>query len=100
VLDLLVRDEANPRSLVFQVIGLRDYARRLEEIFGAIGDENMQAPAAALLALDPGADLRHGSVRLAQVLDDCQSAAARLDEQLSHRFFSHVGEASRQTFAT
>jgi uncharacterized alpha-E superfamily protein len=100
VLDLLVRDEANPRSLVFQVIGLRDYARRLEEIFGAIGDENMQAPAAALLALDPGADLRHGSARLAQVLDDCQSAAARLDEQLSHRFFSHVGEASRQTFAT
>ena len=39
VLDLLVRDEANPRSIAFQVRGLRDYARRLTELFGEIGDE-------------------------------------------------------------
>lgn len=100
VLDLLVRDEANPRSIAFQVIGLRDYARRLEELFGEIGEEKMQASAAALAALDPGADLRHGGARLAALLDDCEGGAFRLGEQLGHRFFSHVGEASRQTFAT
>ena len=100
VLDLLVRDEANPRSIAFQVRGLRDYVRRLEDMFGAFGAENMQAAGAALEALDPGADLRHGSARLTRLLDECHGAAYRLGEQLGHRFFSHVGEASRQTFAT
>lgn len=100
VLDLLVRDEANPRSVAFQVRGLRDYVRRLEDMFGAFGAENMQAAGAALEALDPGADLRHGGARLIGLLDDCHGAAYRLGEQLGHRFFSHVGEASRQTFAT
>jgi uncharacterized circularly permuted ATP-grasp superfamily protein/uncharacterized alpha-E superfamily protein len=100
VLDLLVRDEANPRSIAFQVRGLRDYVRRLEDMFGAFGAENMQAAGAALEALDPGADLRHGSARLTRLLDECHGAAYRLGEQLGHRFFSHVGETSRQTFAT
>ncbi len=100
VLDLLVRDEANPRSLAFQVNGLRDYARRLEEMFGGIGEEKLEGATAALAALDPGADLRHGSPRLAAFLDECYGASYRLSEQLGHRFFSHVGEASRQTFAT
>jgi uncharacterized alpha-E superfamily protein len=100
VLDLLVRDEANPHSIAYQVQGLRDYARRLTELFGEIGDETLEGAAAALAALDPGPDLRHGSLRLAGALDECDGAAYRFSEQLGHRFFSHVGEASRQTFAT
>jgi uncharacterized alpha-E superfamily protein len=100
VLDLLVRDEANPRSIAFQVRGLADYVRRLSDLFGDLGDERMEGAAAGLAALDPGADLRHGGERLGAVLDDCYGAAYRLGEQLGHRFFSHVGEASRQTFAT
>ncbi len=40
VLDLLVRDEANPRSIAFQVHGLRDYAQRLVDLFGDFGDEH------------------------------------------------------------
>jgi uncharacterized circularly permuted ATP-grasp superfamily protein/uncharacterized alpha-E superfamily protein len=99
VLDLLVRDEANPRSIAFQVYGLRDYVRRLTELFGPVGDEDLGGVAAAIGALDPGADLRHGSERLARLLDDCHGAAFRLGEQIGHRFFSHVGEASRQNFA-
>jgi uncharacterized circularly permuted ATP-grasp superfamily protein/uncharacterized alpha-E superfamily protein len=100
VLDLLVRDEANPRAIAFQVYGLRDYVRKLAELFGAFGEERFEDAAAGLAALDPGADLRHGSPRLAALLEDCHGAAYRLGEQLGHRFFSHVGEASRQTFAT
>jgi len=99
VLDLLVRDEANPRSIAFQVYGLRDYVRKLTELFGPVGDETFEGAAARIGALDPGADLRHGSRRLAALLEDCHGAAFRLGEQVSHRFFSHVGEASRQTFA-
>jgi len=99
VLDLLVRDEANPRSIAFQVYGLRDYVRKLTELFGPVGEETFEGAAATIGALDPGADLRHGSERLAALLEDCHGAAFRLGEQVSHRFFSHVGEASRQTFA-
>ncbi len=100
VLDLLVCDEANPRSIAFQVRGLHDYVRRLTEMFGEIGDEKLDAALAGLAALDPGADLRAGSERLGLLLDECYGAAYRLGEQLGHRFFSHVGESSRQTFAT
>jgi uncharacterized circularly permuted ATP-grasp superfamily protein/uncharacterized alpha-E superfamily protein len=98
VLDLLVRDEANPRAIAFQVHGLRDYARKLAELFGQVGEENFEGVAGALAALDPGADLRHGSARLVALLEDCHGAAYRLGEQIGHRFFSHVG--ARQTFAT
>jgi uncharacterized circularly permuted ATP-grasp superfamily protein/uncharacterized alpha-E superfamily protein len=99
VLDLLVLDEANPRSIAFQVRGLRDYVRKLSELFGSLGEENLDGAAAALAAIVPGSDLRHGSARLVELLDGCYGAAYRLGEQLGHRFFSHVGEASRQTFA-
>jgi uncharacterized circularly permuted ATP-grasp superfamily protein/uncharacterized alpha-E superfamily protein len=100
VLDLLVCDEANPRSIAFQVRGLHDYVRRLIDLFGEIGDEKLDGALAGLAALDPGTDLRVGGERLALLLDECYGAAYRLGEQLGHRFFSHVGESSRQTFAT
>ena len=100
VLDLLIRDEANPRSIAFQVHGLRDYAKRLADLFGEFGDERFQGAAEALQRLDPAVELQPGSETLLARLDDWQAAAYRHSEQLSLRFFSHVGEASAQTFAT
>jgi uncharacterized alpha-E superfamily protein len=47
-----------------------------------------------------GQDLQPGSERLLARLDEWQAAAYRHGEQLGLRFFSHVGEASSQTFAT
>ncbi|MBV8032497.1 MAG: circularly permuted type 2 ATP-grasp protein, partial [Betaproteobacteria bacterium] len=100
VLDLLIRDEANPRSIAFQVHGLRDYAQRLVDRFGDFGDERFHGSLAFLLRLDPAADLRPGSERLLGWLEEWQQAASRHAEQLGLRFFSHVGESSAQTFAT
>ncbi len=100
VLDLLVRDEANPRSVAFQLIGLRDYLRRVAELFGEPADEQLDDAVEALAALDPGADLLPDSPRLAALLDQWSAAAARLSEQIGLRFFSLVGQVSRQTFAT
>jgi uncharacterized circularly permuted ATP-grasp superfamily protein/uncharacterized alpha-E superfamily protein len=100
VLDLLIRDEANPRSVAFQVHGLRDYAQRLTDLFGDFGDEHFHGALKGLLQLDPGADLQPGNERLLARLDEWQAAAYRYGEQLGLRFFSHVGEASTQTFAT
>jgi uncharacterized circularly permuted ATP-grasp superfamily protein/uncharacterized alpha-E superfamily protein len=100
VLDLLIRDEANPRSVAFHVHGLRDYAQRLVDLFGDFGDERFHGALKGLLQLDPGNDFQAGSERLLARLDEWQAAAYRHGEQLGLRFFSHVSEASSQTFAT
>ena len=100
VLDLLILDEANPRSVAFQLMGLNDIAQRLFELFGDFGDERFEDALNALLNIDPAADLQPGSERLAALLDEWQAAAHRHSEELGLRFFSHVGEANTQTFAT
>ncbi|MEA3192286.1 MAG: hypothetical protein QOD26_619 [Betaproteobacteria bacterium] len=100
VLDLLIRDDANPRSVAFQVHGLRDYAQRLIDLFGDFGDERFHGALRDLLQIDAVAEFQPGSERLIARLDAWQGAAYRHGEQLGLRFFSHVGEASSQTFAT
>ena len=105
VLDLLVRDAHNPRSVVFQLKGLNDFVNRIMDAYGvedARGEglaERLDPAVLALESIDPGADLRHGSARLAALLQEWHDASSRLSEQLGLRFFAHVGEVSRQTFA-
>ena len=100
LLDLLVRDETNPRSVAFQLNGLHDYLKRIAAAVGYAGDERLEEAVGALRSLDPAADLQYGSERLPRLLDEWFSAAYRLSEQLALRFFVHVGEVNRQTFAT
>jgi uncharacterized alpha-E superfamily protein len=105
MLDLLVRDAHNPRSVYFQLKGLNDFVGRILDAYGADGgrdkaaEERLEAAAKSLETLDPGADLRHGSERLAALLQEWHDASGSLSEQLGLRFFSHVGEVNRQTFA-
>jgi uncharacterized circularly permuted ATP-grasp superfamily protein/uncharacterized alpha-E superfamily protein len=99
VLDLLVRDPHNPRSVYFQLKGLNDFVGRIEDAFGEGIEERLDASVMALEAIDPGADLRHGSERLTALLKEWHDATFRLSEQLGLRFFAHVGEVNRQTFA-
>ena len=49
VLDLLVRDESNPRSIAFQLVGLHDYVRRIGSTYRRASASGM---AAAVDALD------------------------------------------------
>ncbi len=99
VLDLLIRDEANPRSVAFQVHGLYDYAQKLTDLFGNIGEEYFGDALAGLVSLDPGTDLQPGNEKLLALLEEWHASAYRLGEQIGLRFFSHVGESSSQTFA-
>jgi uncharacterized alpha-E superfamily protein len=105
MLDLLVRDAHNPRSVYFQLKGLNDFVGRILDAYGPDGgrdkaaEERLEAAAKSLETLDPGADLRHGSERLAALLQEWHDASGSLSEQLGLRFFSHVGEVNRQTFA-
>ena len=88
VLDLLVRDENNPRSLAFQVKGLREYVAKLEATHGRFAGDTLAPVQAALDALSP-ADLDPQSPALALLIDQAQRAAHRVSEDLALEFFSH-----------
>ena len=98
VLDLMVRDDSNPRSIVFQAKGLSDQLARLGGTLCPCGEELLAPAMTALAELDPDADLQPGSERLDSVLGGLQAGSSALSEQLSLRFFSH--SLLRRTIAT
>jgi uncharacterized circularly permuted ATP-grasp superfamily protein/uncharacterized alpha-E superfamily protein len=100
VLDLLVCDESNPRSVAFQLHGLRSYLARLAESFGPCGEELLLPAIAGLEAIDPGPDLAPGSAPLARWLRGTRLASYALSDRVSSRFFSHAGEVNRATAAS
>lgn len=93
VLDLLVRDEDNPRSLAFQLKGVGDFVGRLEAGHGAFGSDVLAPARAALARLDP-VDLDPDSAALRAVLAQLQRTAATLSDELTLRFFSHAASRS------
>src|SRR6185436_7973197 len=98
VLDLLVRDDSNPRSIAFQVKGLHDYLVRLGTALGDCGADLLGPSIEMLAGLDAACDLDPASERLAGLLGGLQAASYALSEQLGLRFFSH--SMLRQTYAT
>jgi uncharacterized alpha-E superfamily protein len=89
VLDMVMRDDANPRSLAFQAKGLADYIARLEATHGPFAGATLAPAQAALQALAPG-DLRPESEHLADVIDLLQRAAHAISDATSLKFFSHA----------
>ena len=89
VLDIVVREQANPRSLAFQVKGLADFVARLEATHGPFAGERLAPAHAALLDLAP-ADLHPESEVLAELLDQLQQAAYGVSDDVSMKFFSHA----------
>ena len=93
VLDLLVRDEANPRSLAFQTKGLTDYIGKLEFSHGRFASDVL-APCHAALSNLSAAELSPESPVLAGVLDQLQRAAYQMSDELTLKFFSHAASRS------
>jgi uncharacterized circularly permuted ATP-grasp superfamily protein/uncharacterized alpha-E superfamily protein len=93
VLDLLVRDEANPRSLAFQVKGLADYIGKLEASHGRFASDVLAPGHAALQSL-AAADLSPESPALAAAIDQLQRAAFQVSDELTLKFFSHAASRS------
>nr|HET7857709.1 circularly permuted type 2 ATP-grasp protein [Caldimonas sp.] len=89
VLDMVVRDDANPRSLAFQAKGLADFVARLEAAHGEFAS-TLLAPAHAALRALPAAELRPESARLADVIGELQGAAYAISDAVSLKFFSHA----------
>jgi uncharacterized alpha-E superfamily protein len=93
VLDMLVRDPSNPRSLAFQMKGLCEYAGKIESSHGHfVGPWLMQAQNALHgLAVE---SLHPDDAQLARFLDQLQKAAYTLSDELTLKFFSHASSRS------
>jgi len=89
VLDMLVRDVANPRSLAFQAKGLAEYVAKIESSHGPFAGTALAPAHAALLALRP-ADLDPESELLSRTLEQLQRAAFAVSDAISMKFFSHA----------
>ena len=90
VLDLLVLDASNPRSILFQFEGIEDSLKIIAQAYGACGDGQLLPLRDELLALAPQADLYCGNARLIDLLYRIQLASETLSEQISVQFFSHT----------
>ena len=86
---MVVRDEANPRSLAFQAKGLADFIARLEAGHGEFAS-SLLAPAHASLRALPAAELTPESGQLADVIGRLQGAAYAISDAVSLKFFSHA----------
>ena len=94
----MVRDDSNPRSVAFQLAGLSDVLARIDRALGGAGS-GLAPPALAGLGPleDPSALVPEAA--LADRLDAIAQAAGALSDRLSLRFFAHVDDRNRATFA-
>lgn len=93
VLDLLMRDDSNPRSLAFQVKGMSDYIAKLEMSHGRFASDVL-APGANALRELTAADLHPESPAVAQALDLLRRSAGAVSDEISLKFFSHAASRS------
>jgi uncharacterized circularly permuted ATP-grasp superfamily protein/uncharacterized alpha-E superfamily protein len=93
VLDMVLRDEANPRSVAFQAKGLSEYVAKLEQSHGRFASDIL-APAHAALRALVARDLDPDNEAMAQVLERLRRAALSVSDELSLKFFSHATSRS------
>jgi uncharacterized alpha-E superfamily protein len=102
LLDLLLLDESNPHSVGYQLAAL---SGQLERIKTRLGFEPFNDPCSLLEALR-SFDLAHlekfrpsRSEPLSALLAACERCAYGLSDELTQRFFIHVGERSQASVA-
>ena len=108
VLDLLVFDASKPHGVIFQASVLTRYLDRMARDLAAKYESNLPDVLRRLRAFDlePFEHLQFSQCQtcspceeLAALLKELDSAAAQLSEWLGMRYFTHVGDVSRQTMA-
>jgi uncharacterized circularly permuted ATP-grasp superfamily protein/uncharacterized alpha-E superfamily protein len=108
VVDLLVFDDSNPHGVVFQAAVLGRYLERMGRELDADFEGDLMAALARLQAFDLKRlehtrfdecdDYSHCEA-LADLLQDLDTTANHLSASLGMRYFTHVGDVSRQTMA-
>jgi uncharacterized circularly permuted ATP-grasp superfamily protein/uncharacterized alpha-E superfamily protein len=89
VLDLLVLDPANPRSVVFQVNGIHGYLAKLERVYGPCGGDEIGHALRTVQAFAPG-QLDPQNQALRDTIAGLRAAAFRLSDRLTECFFNHA----------
>ena len=95
VLDLLVCDAANPRSVMFAAGGVQGYLHKLEAGFGPCGSDLLAPHLQALAQLDPATGLKPENPHLLDVLNGLRSAGFDLGDLLATRFFNLADSSNR-----
>ncbi len=108
VVDLLVFDDSNPHGVLFQANVLMRYLDRMTRELEADFDGDLAGVVERLRAFDLG-KLEHlpfsrshrsaPCIELAALLHELDLAAGQLSDWLGMRYFTHVGDVSRQTMA-
>lgn len=108
VIDLLVFDDSNPHGVIFQASVLTRYLDRMARELGADFDGDLPDALDQLRNFDL-ARMEHRDFNecfecdvcqdLARLLRQLDAAANQLSDWLGMRYFTHVGDVSRQTMA-
>ena len=93
VLDMLLRDETNPRSLAFQLKGIGEYIAKLELTHGRFASDVLGPVQHALHDLRPP-ELHPESPAVAALLELSRRAAGAVSDELTLKFFSHASSRS------
>jgi uncharacterized alpha-E superfamily protein len=96
VLDLLLRDETNPRSILFQIDGIQNALRKIAQTHGACGEHLLAPLRDELVDVSAGAGFNAGNALLAALLQRIEHASSTLSEQLSVQFFSYAGRGQQR----
>jgi uncharacterized alpha-E superfamily protein len=92
VLDLVVVDASNPRSILFQARGVLGYLEVLQSAYGPCGAELLRDHVKFLMEMDRGKHLNPESEELRACISGLRDAALQLNDRLTQRFFN-VGQA-------
>ena len=107
-IDLIVFDDANPHSVMFQVENLIRYLGGLSRELGSPEDDLLLASLDRLRRFDLGcfegriandAGASTACRDLANLLGDVVWQASSLSDRLAMRYFTHLGDVGRQTLA-
>jgi uncharacterized alpha-E superfamily protein len=97
VLDLLVLDASNPRSILFQIDGVIESLKKIGRSYGPCGEEQLIPLMKELLALNAEADLYLGNDRLIDLLHRINMASEAISEHIGLQFFSYTGDHQHRT---
>jgi uncharacterized alpha-E superfamily protein len=91
-LDLLLLDESNPRSILFQIDGIRKSLAKIARSYGRCGEEKFEMLRTELLELDKDTDLFCGNEKVIGLLARIWNVSSKISEQVSLQFFSYTGQ--------
>ncbi len=98
VLDLILMDEHNPNSVIFQLDGLIKYLSDVSANYGDGYEQLLIDQLNSLKALDPDASLYHGSAVLLAWLQETYSRSVLVSDKLTLRFFTYSGHEQGDGF--